>query len=46
MNIIHFTSGASDPLTTFGTRAASFLPLFDTQDNSHILPSSRFKREH
>jgi hypothetical protein len=36
MNIIHFSRGATDPLTSFGARAASFFPLLDSEGNSHV----------
>jgi hypothetical protein len=36
MNIIHFTSGATDPLKGFGASGTSFLPLADGEGNSHL----------
>jgi hypothetical protein len=36
MNVIHFTRGATDPLTSFDASGASFLPLAQSLGNSHI----------
>jgi len=36
MDVIHFTSAATDPLKGFGSSGASFLPLAQGQGNSHI----------
>jgi hypothetical protein len=36
MDVIHFTSAATDPLKGFGATGASFLPLADGEGNSHI----------
>jgi len=36
MNVIHFTKRAADPLTSFSSAGASFLPLADGNGNSHI----------
>jgi redox-sensitive bicupin YhaK (pirin superfamily) len=36
MDVIHFTSGATDPLQAFDAFGASFLPLAEGEGNSHI----------
>ena len=36
MKVIHFTSAAADPLESFSSADASFLPLADGNGNSHI----------
>jgi redox-sensitive bicupin YhaK (pirin superfamily) len=36
MRVIHFTHGATDPLAAFDARGASFLPLADSQGDTHI----------
>jgi hypothetical protein len=36
MDVIHFTSGAADPLKSFSTSRASFLPLADGEGDTHI----------
>ena len=36
MQVIHFTSAATDPLKGFGATGARFLPLADGEGNSHI----------
>src|SRR6267154_2522608 len=36
MNVIHFTHGATDPLTSFDATGARFLPLADGSGDTHI----------
>jgi hypothetical protein len=36
MFIIHFTSGAADPLSSFDATGARFLPLLEGEGNSHL----------
>jgi redox-sensitive bicupin YhaK (pirin superfamily) len=36
MRVIHFTRGATDPLTVSGATGASFLPLADGEGDTHI----------
>jgi hypothetical protein len=36
MIVIHFTHAAADPLTSFQSTGASFLPLADGQGDTHI----------
>jgi hypothetical protein len=36
MRVIHFTHGATDPLTDCSATGASFLPLADGQGDTHI----------
>jgi hypothetical protein len=36
MKVIHFTSGATDPLKGFGAIGASFLPLADGHGETHV----------
>jgi hypothetical protein len=36
MNVIHFTHGATDRLTTFGSKDVYFVPLADGIGQSHV----------
>ena len=36
MRIVHFTTGAADPLTNFGATSARFLPLAQGDGNFHV----------
>lgn len=36
MQVIHFTRGATDPLTDHGTRGTHFLPLADGEGETHV----------
>jgi hypothetical protein len=36
MDVIHFTQGATDPLTSFGASGARFLPLADGTGDTHV----------
>jgi len=36
MDVIHFTQGATDPLTTSGARGVRFVPLADGEGETHI----------
>lgn len=36
MDLIHFTQGATDPLTAFDARLVGFLPLAEGRGDSHV----------
>ena len=36
MDVIHFTHGATDPLSAFGAQGVGFLPLVDGTSGCHV----------